>query len=303
MRPLGNDAREHDPRITVIQQELFDERKSKVDKYRDLVDRPARAGAADRVRAGHARRAHGCQARWACSCARSCIRWCSARVGRNVVFGVNVTLRHPHKIAIGDNVVIDDSCCLDAKGTDNKGITIGDGRVRRPQHDPQLQERRHRHRRPRQSRLQLRDLLGVARAGGEERPDGGLHLPGRRRSSVRSRRHPGARAGTHRARHRRRRQRLARHARGRHRRLAHRPRRDHRRRRRRRRRDSGVRDRDGHPGEGDDRRSTSREWRSSETVAARCQPGSATGDRETRTGTSEIFNTQCAASSASSNRI
>jgi acetyltransferase-like isoleucine patch superfamily enzyme len=48
-------------------------------------------------------------------------------VGRNVVFGVNVTLRHPHKIAIGDNVVIDDSCCLDAKGTDNKGIAIGTG--------------------------------------------------------------------------------------------------------------------------------------------------------------------------------
>ena len=48
-------------------------------------------------------------------------------VGRNVVFGVNVTLRHPHKIHIGDNVVIDDLCCLDAKGTDNKGITIGNG--------------------------------------------------------------------------------------------------------------------------------------------------------------------------------
>ena len=29
--------REHDPRITVIQQQLFDEKKSKVDKYRDLV--------------------------------------------------------------------------------------------------------------------------------------------------------------------------------------------------------------------------------------------------------------------------
>ena len=48
-------------------------------------------------------------------------------VGRNVVFGVNVTLRHPHKIHIGDNVVIDDLCCLDAKGTDNKGIAIGNG--------------------------------------------------------------------------------------------------------------------------------------------------------------------------------
>ena len=54
-------------------------------------------------------------------------RWILGSVGRNVVFGVNVTLRHPHKIHIGDNVVIDDLCCLDAKGTDNHGITIGNG--------------------------------------------------------------------------------------------------------------------------------------------------------------------------------
>jgi acetyltransferase-like isoleucine patch superfamily enzyme len=47
--------------------------------------------------------------------------------GRNVVFGQNVTLRHPHKIRIGDNVVIDDNCLLDAKGNDNAGITIGSG--------------------------------------------------------------------------------------------------------------------------------------------------------------------------------
>ncbi len=49
------------------------------------------------------------------------------RVGRNVTFGVNVVLRHPHKIRIGDDVVIDDNCCLDAKGTDNRGIDIGSG--------------------------------------------------------------------------------------------------------------------------------------------------------------------------------
>ena len=49
------------------------------------------------------------------------------RVGRNVAFGANVVLRHPHKIAIGDNVVIDDNCCLDAKGTTNRGIVVGDG--------------------------------------------------------------------------------------------------------------------------------------------------------------------------------
>jgi acetyltransferase-like isoleucine patch superfamily enzyme len=47
--------------------------------------------------------------------------------GRNVVFGQNVVLRHPGKIRIGDNVVIDDNCLLDAKGETNSGITIGSG--------------------------------------------------------------------------------------------------------------------------------------------------------------------------------
>ncbi|HTK29504.1 MAG TPA: acyltransferase [Vicinamibacterales bacterium] len=47
--------------------------------------------------------------------------------GPNVVFGQNVVLRHPHKIHIGRNVVVDDNCLLDAKGTSNRGIRIGDG--------------------------------------------------------------------------------------------------------------------------------------------------------------------------------
>jgi acetyltransferase-like isoleucine patch superfamily enzyme len=47
--------------------------------------------------------------------------------GRNVVFGQHVVLRHPHKIRIGDNVVIDDNCLLDAKGETNSGIAIGSG--------------------------------------------------------------------------------------------------------------------------------------------------------------------------------
>lgn len=49
------------------------------------------------------------------------------KVGKNVIFGRNVMIRHPHKITLGDNVVIDDECLLDAKGEDNEGITIGDG--------------------------------------------------------------------------------------------------------------------------------------------------------------------------------
>ena len=47
--------------------------------------------------------------------------------GANVVFGQNVVLRHPHKIHIGSNVIIDDHCLLDAKGESNRGIRIGDG--------------------------------------------------------------------------------------------------------------------------------------------------------------------------------
>jgi acetyltransferase-like isoleucine patch superfamily enzyme len=47
--------------------------------------------------------------------------------GRNVVFGQNVVLRHPHKISIGDDVVVDDNCLLDAKGESNRGITLGNG--------------------------------------------------------------------------------------------------------------------------------------------------------------------------------
>lgn len=47
------------------------------------------------------------------------------KVGRGVVFGRNITLRHPHKIAIGDNTFIDDNAVLDAKGEANDGIAIG----------------------------------------------------------------------------------------------------------------------------------------------------------------------------------
>src|SRR3954469_21492266 len=45
--------------------------------------------------------------------------------GRNVVFGQNVVLRHPHKIHIADDVVVDDNCLIDAKGESNSGIRIG----------------------------------------------------------------------------------------------------------------------------------------------------------------------------------
>lgn len=48
-------------------------------------------------------------------------------MGRGVAFGANIAIRHPKKIHIGDSVVIDDNCVLDAKGESNKGIEIHNG--------------------------------------------------------------------------------------------------------------------------------------------------------------------------------
>lgn len=45
--------------------------------------------------------------------------------GRNVSFGRGVVFRHPRRVRLGDNTIIDDMCLLDAKGEDNEGITVG----------------------------------------------------------------------------------------------------------------------------------------------------------------------------------
>lgn len=48
------------------------------------------------------------------------------RVGKGVIWGRNITLRHPHKIEIGDNVAINDYVLLDAFGDETSGIKIGE---------------------------------------------------------------------------------------------------------------------------------------------------------------------------------
>jgi len=53
--------------------------------------------------------------------------WLLGSCGRGVVFGQHVVLRHPHKVHVGNNVVVDDHCLIDAKGDTNLGIRIGDG--------------------------------------------------------------------------------------------------------------------------------------------------------------------------------
>lgn len=47
--------------------------------------------------------------------------------GKGCVFGFGVVLRHPHKIHLGDGVVVDDGVLLDAKGSENDGIRVGSG--------------------------------------------------------------------------------------------------------------------------------------------------------------------------------
>jgi len=58
---------------------------------------------------------------------RTTYPWILGAVGRNVTFGQGVVLRHPHKVRIGDDVVVDDLVVLDAKGSTNTGITVGNG--------------------------------------------------------------------------------------------------------------------------------------------------------------------------------
>ena len=118
--------REHDARITVIQRELFDEKKSKSQRYAELVI--------------------GKPGLWALLKYELITLVCwgvpgalglflrsklspllLGSCGKGVAFGAGVVLRHPHKIHIADNVVVDDACCLDAKGSDNRGIMLGRG--------------------------------------------------------------------------------------------------------------------------------------------------------------------------------
>lgn len=48
------------------------------------------------------------------------------RVGKGSAFGRNITLRSPGRISIGERVVVDNDCMLDAKDSGEEGISIGD---------------------------------------------------------------------------------------------------------------------------------------------------------------------------------
>lgn len=47
-------------------------------------------------------------------------------VGKGLIVGRNVVIRHPNNIIIGNNVAIDDNCLIDAKGAGPYGLVIED---------------------------------------------------------------------------------------------------------------------------------------------------------------------------------
>ena len=115
-----------DRQITVIQDELFGAGQSKLQKYASLI--VGQAGLWPLIR--YEAITLVCMAlpgALGLFLRMKLYPWLLGRVGRNVTFGHGIVLRHPHKIRIGDDVHIDDQCVLDAKGADNRGITIGNG--------------------------------------------------------------------------------------------------------------------------------------------------------------------------------
>ena len=46
--------------------------------------------------------------------------------GKNPIFGTNCIIRHPSKVFLGDNVIIDDHCLIDARGALVNGVEFGD---------------------------------------------------------------------------------------------------------------------------------------------------------------------------------
>lgn len=50
--------------------------------------------------------------------------------GRGTTFGVGITLRHPHRISLGNNVIVSDGCILDARNDqEDKVIEIGNDTI------------------------------------------------------------------------------------------------------------------------------------------------------------------------------
>jgi acetyltransferase-like isoleucine patch superfamily enzyme len=112
--------------IGKAQEQLFDPRRSSRAKYADLVVGRPGLGALVKYELV-VTLAQSCAGALGLVLRKKLYPMLLGACGSNVVFGQHVVLRHPHKIFIGDNVVIDDNCLLDAKGASNRGIRIANG--------------------------------------------------------------------------------------------------------------------------------------------------------------------------------
>ena len=54
-----------------------------------------------------------------------CYKLLLAHMGKGVVIAPGATFRNPRKIHLGDHVIIDEGCVLDAKGAGSEGIFVG----------------------------------------------------------------------------------------------------------------------------------------------------------------------------------
>ncbi len=52
--------------------------------------------------------------------------WLFKKTGKGLIIGRNVTIRHPDKIKLGNNVTIDDNCLIDGRGSGDAGIVFED---------------------------------------------------------------------------------------------------------------------------------------------------------------------------------
>jgi acetyltransferase-like isoleucine patch superfamily enzyme len=123
---MTTEAQPNDRRIQIAQAEIADQKKSKLQKYGELVVGKSTLGALALYELVML------VSSWVPGALGLLLRsklypLLLGGCGRNVTFGQNVALRHPHKIRIGNDVVVDDHVLLDAKGVDNRGIVLEDG--------------------------------------------------------------------------------------------------------------------------------------------------------------------------------
>ena len=146
-------------RIPRAQEDLFGASKSARAKYaRLIVGRPGLGRAAE-VRTGRSCCRSGCRARSGSRCASASIRRCSAPAGATSSSARTSCCGIRTRSTSATTSSSTTTACSTRRARPTPA-SDRQRRVHRPQHDPLVQERRHRPRRRRQHRLQLRAVFG-----------------------------------------------------------------------------------------------------------------------------------------------